>query len=544
MSMPLDPSALSLEEQVGQLIMVRYPDQDLLREMLAAGHAGAFYFGMKGQSPAQVVATLNDLQRIAKVPAIVAFGFACTDFGTGLVKGNMMRLGATRDPDLVYRMARGETAEQRGYGFHIPGLPVLDVNVEPANPIINTRAFSDDPALVTELGLAALRGVLDGRGVTCTMHFPGHGNTRDDSHIRVPVDERPLETLWELDLLPYRAAFAAGLVNGVCTNHVHYPCLEPGPPAPATISRRIVTGLLRERLGYQGLIMSDSLTMKPMKDAYGIEEAAILTVLSGHDLILQDYQSEPRITHAALVAAVQSGRIPAAQVQASAGRVLRLKQWLGLLDDPYTDPALIPERVATPALKALAQEIAEKAVTVLEDAALPLRVSDPARCLVIANGSDVAWNEDMEYALLPTHERLHRAVRQRLPGAQTLTLSEAMGAEELAAAWQQAQTAEYLVFGLFTRVLCYHEDSIGLKPQYADLIRRVVASGKPCALLNFGNPYLLADLPPAPAALCTYDEDCPESLEAAVAALFGEIKTTGRLPVRVSDRYPRGHGRR
>lgn len=533
---------MTLEEKIGQLIMVRYDDRSLLAEMLAAGHAGSFYFGMKGHSAEAVVGELNRLQGLAKVPAIVAFGFACTDCGTGLLKGNMMRLGATRNPDLVYRMARAETEEQRAYGFHIPGMPVLDVNLEPANPIINTRAFGDEPGLVTDLGLAALRGLRDGRGLSCAMHFPGHGSTRDDSHIRVPVDDRPFETLWDCDLVPYREAIPQGLLNGLCTNHVYYPCLQSGPPAPATISREIVTGLLRNRLGYDGLIMSDSLTMKPMKDAYGIEEAAILTVLSGHDILLQDYQSDPRLTHRALCEAVQSRRIPLAQVEASAARVMQAKHWLGLLQDRFTDPARLPERVATAELKALALEIARQAVTVLEDEALPLRVSDPGRCLVIVNGSEVAWNEDMEYALLPTHERLHRAILRRLPGARTLTLSPEMAPEELTAALQQAREAECVVFGLFTRVLCYHEDSIGLRPPHAALIEQVAGLGKPIALLNFGNPYLMAGLPRAAAALCTYDEDCPESIEAAVEVLFGEVKAQGKLPVKVSTHYPCGHG--
>lgn len=533
---------MTLEEKLGQLIMVRYDDREILAEMLAHGYAGSFYFGQKGQ-PAEAVATeLNRLQALAKVPALVAFGFACADCGTGMLKGNMMRLGATRDADLVYRMAYAETREQRAYGYHIPGLPVLDVNLERTNPIINTRAFGDDVQLVTELGVAALRGVMDARGVTCAMHFPGHGSTKADSHIRLPVDDRCFEDLWSTDLTPYREAIRQGVINGLCTSHVHYPCLNAGPPAPATISRKIVTHLLRGRLSYDGLIMSDSLTMKPMKDAYGIEEAAILTVLSGHDLILFDYASDPRITHAALVEAARSGRIPLEQIDASAARVLKLKEWLGLFEDRFTDLTRIAERVGTPELKALALEIARQSVTVLENAAVPLRVSDPSRCLVIVNGSDAVWNEDMEYALLPTHERLHRAIKQRLPQARTLTLSEQMTPEELAAALAQANEAETVIFGLFTRVVCYHEDSIGLRPQCVDLIREVAATDMPLALLNFGNPYLMSDLPRASATLCTYDEVCPESIEAAVEVLFGETKAQGKLPVRVSEKYPFGHG--
>jgi len=223
---------LTLEEKLGQMLMVRYPDRDLLADMLAQGWAGSFYFGMKGMGPEAVVGELNRLQTLSKLPALVAFGFACCDFGTGLLKGNLMRLGATRSRELAYKLGYLETTEQRGYGFHFPGTPVLDVNTEPRNPIINTRAISDDADLVCDLGLEICRGVMDARGLVCAMHFPGHGATIHDSHIVMPTDDRPFETLWGLDLLPYRRGIARGVINGICTNHNYYPGLLPSPPAP------------------------------------------------------------------------------------------------------------------------------------------------------------------------------------------------------------------------------------------------------------------------------------------------------------------------
>lgn len=533
---------MTLEEKVGQMIMVRWPDRDILRDFLQRGWAGSFYFGMKGQSAADVAATLNDLQRDAKIPAIVAFGFACTTCGTGLLQGNLMRVGATRDPELAYKLAFIESVEQRAYGFHIPGMPCLDVNTNPANPIINTRAISDDAGLVTEIGLATLRAQKDARALSCVMHFPGHGDTAEDSHIRIPTVHRTAEELWDVDLLPYRVAIPQGLITGICTNHNHYPAYEDGPAAPATISRRIIHDLLREHLGYQGLIYTDSLTMKPMKDNYGIEEAAILSVLAGHDIILQDYNSDPHITHTALVEAVRSGRIPLAEVEASVTRIMQAKAWLGLLDNPLVDLAAIPEQVATPEYKAFALEVAQRAVTVLEDAALPLRISSPEKCLVIANGRETLFDADMGLEHLPNFQQFYAALQRRLPGAVTCTLGEEFPAEDLARARELAADAEIIVCGLFSRVLCYHEDSIGLAAPYRQLLENLVATGKPVVICSFGNPYLMAETPRAAGALCTYDEECPESMEAAAAALCGEFKTSGKLPVRVSAQYPFGHG--
>jgi beta-N-acetylhexosaminidase len=536
-------AAMTLEERLGQMLMVRYPDRAILAEMLARGQAGSFYFSMKGKPTADVIEELNRLQRLARVPALVAFGSACCDCGTGLLNGNQMRLGATRSPELAYELARSETTEQRAYGFHVPGTPVLDVNTNPANPIINTRAFSDDPGVVTELGLAMLRGIVAGRGVTCAMHFPGHGATAHDSHIGTPTDDRSAEEIRRIDLAPYRAAISQGLINGLCTNHVHYPAFEPGPPAPATVSRRVVTALLRDELGYDGVVMSDSLTMRAMKSAYGIEESAVLAACAGHDILLQDYESDPRITLAALVKAVESGRLPLAQVEASALRVLRLKEWLGLFDSALTDPSAAAGRVATPAHRALALRVAREAVTVLEDAALPLSPSPSTRCLVVTTGAEAARNVDMDIAFLPTGERFVRAIRRRLPQADVMRLETQLEGGASAAVLRRAAEADVVVWGLFTRVVCYHEESIGVPPDHVHLIRQIAASRTPLVLLNFGNPYLMKDLPRAAGALCTYDQDCPESIEAGVEALFGGIRARGKLPVAVSRDYPFGFGR-
>lgn len=396
-----DVATMATEEKVGQMMMVRYPDRGILEAMLRAGTAGAFYFGMKGLSAAEVAETLNRLQAMAKVPALIAFGSATTSCGTGLLRGSQMRIGATRSPELAYQIADREACEQRAYGCHIIDSPCLDVNTNPANPIINTRAFGDDPELVAELGLAMLQGIMDARAVTCGMHFPGHGATADDSHIRMPVDSRDAETLWRVDLLPWRRAIERNLLNAVCTNHVHYPALAPGRVEPATVSRAVITGLLREKLGYQGLIMSDSLTMKPMKDEFGIAEAAVRTVLAGHNIILQDYQSDPAITLRALVEAVEADRTPVEQVNASVTRILAVKHWLGLFDSPLVDVGRLAERVATADNRAFAMHVARQAVTALEADALPLRIPQGAVCVAITHGG------------VPAADMTRRAPRRR-----------------------------------------------------------------------------------------------------------------------------------
>ena len=532
-------STLPTAGKIGQMLMVRYPDREILERMLRNGTAGAFYFGMKGLSATAVAETLNHLQSVARVPALIAFGSSTTSCGTGFLRGAQMRIGATRSPELAYQIAYREAREQRAYGCHIIDSPCLDVNTNPANPIINTRAFGDDPELVTELGLAMLKGIADGRAISCGMHFPGHGATADDSHIRIPVDARDADTLWHLDLLPFRRAIEQDLLSGVCTNHVHYPALTPGRVEPSTIARGVITGLLREKLGYQGLIMSDSLTMKPMKDEFGIAESAIRTVLAGHDIVLQDYQSDPAITLLALVEAVDSGRIPMAQIDASVARILARKRWLGLFESPLVEVDRLAERVATPDNRAFAMQVAQQAVTALEAAALPLRVPHGADCVVVTHGGAAGSGNDAQSASdgAPGVPGFLHELRKRLPEVRHIALADAT--DEARAMISQAHT---VIFGLFPRVVCYHEDSVQLAPACADLIRQVATTDQQLVLLDFGNPYILQGLPKAAATLCAYDHDCPESIVATVAALFGEIPTPGRLPVTIPATYPFGAG--
>jgi len=536
-----DVPAMSLAEKVGQMMMVRYPDRGILEAMLKAGTAGAFYFGMKGRSAVEVAETLNRLQAMAKIPALVAFGSATTSCGAGLLRGSQMRIGAGRSTELAYQIAYREACEQRAYGYHIIDSPCLDVNTNPANPIINTRAFGDEPELVAKLGLAMLQGIIDGHAVTCGMHFPGHGATADDSHIRVPVDNREAEVLWRVDLLPFRRAIERKLLSAVCTNHVHYPALAPGRVEPSTVSRAVITGLLREKLGYRGLIMSDSLTMKPMKDEFGIGEAAVRTVMAGHDIILQDYQSDPAITLQALVEAVEAGRIPMEQINASVVRILTVKGWLGLFDNPLVDVDRLAERVATADNRAFAMLVARQAVTALETAAAPLRIPPGARCVVITHGGAAGSGHDAQSATAagPGVPGFLHALRQRLPAVRHVEIGPG---SELDAAWAAAGQAHTVIVGLFPRVVCYHEDSVRLAAPCVELIRKCAAAGKQMVLLNFGNPYVLQGLPKAHATLCAYDHDCPESVVATVAALFGEAHAPGRLPVTIPDTYPFGAG--
>jgi beta-N-acetylhexosaminidase len=534
-----DFKSLTLEQQVGQMVIARLQDWPLMERYAKQGIISGMTPSITKLPPTEVVEFTNRFQKLSPIPLLFGWGGVSYSGGTEVRLGQTMRLGATRNAALCREAARIEAVESRALGYQLAGAPVLDVNLNPDNTIINLRSISDDVDLVIRLGAKLARGTLDGGAAPIFMHFPGHGATRGDSHIEMPEAARSLEELEAVELKPFATLIRRGLARVICTNHCCYPALEP-ERKPATLSRRIITGLLREKLRYEGVIMSDSLTMRPIKENYGIEEAAIETVRAGHDLILQDYRSDPQITLDALVRAVRQGRIPLAQVEQSVKRVWKLKRELGLFEQRLVDPAKLPQVFATKASAELARRIARESVTLLENSAGPLRAAAKPAVCVISNGSAATVDEDNTVKHSPTNHHLNEQIHQRLPGAQTVVLSTTMKPAEIERAFAAAQKADVVVFGLFTRVRSYVEDAIRIPKPFRGLIERA-AAGRTVALLNFGNPYVMADLPRAGVALCTFS-DATDSIDAAVQALFGELKPQGALPVRISARYPFGHG--
>ena len=540
-SKPPDFASLTLEQQVGQLVIARQQDWPLMERYARQGLISGMTPSITKLSPTEVAEFTNRFQKLSPIPLLFGWGGVSYSGGTEVRLGQTMRLGATRDPALCREAARIEAQEMRALGYHLAGTPVLDINLNPDNTIINLRSLGDDVELVTALGAQLAQGTLDGRGSPIFMHFPGHGATRGDSHIEMPEAARTLAQLESVELKPFADIIRLGLARVICTNHCYYPAWEPDRKIPATLSRRIITGVLREKLGYQGVIMSDSLTMRPIKDNYGIEEPAIEAVIAGHDLILQDYNSDPKITIDALGRAVRQGRIPLAQVEQSVKRVWRLKQELGLFAQRCVDPAEIPRLFATPASAEVARRIARQSVTLLENRGGPIKAASNPRVVVISNGSTATIDHDNAVKHSPTNHRLNTEILRHLAGAQTLVLSTEMKQPEIEQAWAMAQQADVVVFGLFTRVRSYNMDAIRLARPYREMIERTAATPRTVALLNFGNPYVMADLPQPALSLCTFS-DAADSIDAAVQVLFGELNPEGRLPVTISPRYPFGHG--
>ena len=283
----------------------------------------------KGEALA-IAALLNRLQRASALPLLFTADF---EGGAGYIVDGATRLpramasGATRDPGLAERAGRLGAGEGRAMGVHVDFYPVVDVNVNPANPVIGIRSFGEDPEFVARMATAYMRGIQAGGMLATAKHFPGHGDTATDTHLDLAVVEHPRSRLDAVELVPFRAAIAAG-VDAVMSSHIRLPALDPTEGLPATLSRKVLTGLLRQELGFAGLVFTDSMSMHAISRRFTPERAAAMAVQAGADIVLDP--PDPEAALRGIREAVERGEIPREQIDRSAERILSAKARLGL----------------------------------------------------------------------------------------------------------------------------------------------------------------------------------------------------------------------
>ena len=534
---------LTLEEKIGQMIACRFQGEfrnaddpyirDLESLVTRSGIGGLILF-----APARVCETaelVNAFQKLAKVPLLMASDFergAANRVTAATLFPPFMALGATGSEDLAYAMGRSTALEGRAMGIHMTYAPVVDVNVNPDNPIINTRSIGEDPALVARLADAFIHGVQDNGMIATAKHFPGHGDTSQDSHSLLPTITGDLDRLRRVELFPFQAAIDAG-VKSVMTAHLAVPALDPTPGLPATLSAPIMTGVLRRQMGFKGLIVTDALEMGGVTAAFSTEEAALRAVLAGVDQLL--LPPEPAKVIAYLAAAVRDGRVPLSRIDESVRRILEAKASVGLPRNRYVDVEALRQRVAPQASLDLAAKMLERSVTLVknEAAALPLAVA-PDKLVVLSLSGDLG---DF-FAGQP----FVGALRERFPQAAAFYADADTGQDRLDEAFARAGGADVVVLALFSR-LSDRKGSVGLEPRHIELIERLAAlpDGPKVVAVSFGSPYLLRHFPGVDAYLCLY-KDTADSQTAAARALCGETDITGKLPVTIPGLYPAGHG--
>jgi len=534
--------ALTLEEKVAQMIGVRafgvYTNprsaeyQSLIEEVETLKIGQITIFESDVYAAAKI---LNDLQRRAKIPLLVG-----ADLERGLAfrvrRGVVpipyaMAIGATRSEEAAYFSGLVTGREARAIGIHWAFAPVADVNNNPDNPVINIRSFGEDPGLVGRLSSAYVRGARDGSILSTAKHFPGHGDTSADSHLTLPIIASNLERLNKVELPPFEAIFRQG-VDAVMVAHIAVPSVDPTGD-PASVSRPITTGLIRDQMKYRGLIVTDAMEMSGLDVAWS-GDAAVRAVKAGCDLVL--LPKDAKIAVREISRAVREGRIAETQIDASVLRLLKTKESLGLHQNRFVDEAEIGKYVGRPEDIQEANRITQASITVVknEGGVLPLAVERPLRILHLILSSD-ARNDNISG--IPESEFARRYVKavNRYVGPD---LNPEVTNDIVAQA--QGGAFSHVVVSAFVRVTS-SKGTASMADSHASLLSRLSTGGPPLIVLAFGSPYLLRQAPEIPVYLAAYG-GVDAAQRATIGALFGEFDIAGQLPVTLPDLFPVGHG--
>ncbi|MFM9370255.1 glycoside hydrolase family 3 protein [Streptomyces sp. Da 82-17] len=554
---------MSLEEKVGQLFVMRVyghsatePDQaDVDKNLEEAGVrnaaeliakyrvGGIIYFGWahNTRDPHQIADLSNGIQRAARqlpsrTPALIA-----TDQEHGIVA--RVGLPATLVPGAMALGAGGSRADTRraaliagrelaAMGIRQNYAPVADVNVNPANPVIGVRSFGSDPQAVARLVAAQVEGYQEGGVAATSKHFPGHGDTKDDSHYSLPTIHHTREQWNTLDAPPFEAAIAAG-IDSIMTAHIVVPALDPAED-PATLSAPILTGILREQLGYDGVVVTDSLGMQGVRTKYGDDRVPVLALKAGVDQLLNP--PKPEVAWNAVLQAVRDGELSEERLDASILRILELKARRGLFRNPYVTHDGVDRNVGTRTHRATAELIADRTTTLLvnEGGLLPLSPREQRDVLVV--GADPASPSGTTG---PPTAVLAGALTELGFTATRLSTGTAPSAAKIDEAVAAAEGKDAVVVGTY---------NVTASSAQRTLVQRLIATGVPVVAVAVRNPYDVAQLPEVRGYLAAYSWTDTE-LRAAARVIAGRTSPAGRLPVPVQRAddpgtvlYPVGHG--
>jgi beta-N-acetylhexosaminidase len=567
---------LSVEEKVGQLFMIwvraeflniNSPQYLQLREAMLKYHIGSFAmtvpyeppFLYKSQ-PYEAAVLLNRLQQDSKLPLLIAADFErgiTMRINGGTVFPHAMAFGAAGKLEYATAFGRIAAQESRAIGVNWNFFPVSDVNSNPANPIINTRSFGEDPQQVGNMVASYIRGAHESGTLTTAKHFPGHGDTATDSHLGVAQVTGDMQRLNATELAPFRKAIEAG-VDSIMVAHVTVPALDPDPTHVATTSATIVTGLLKKQLGYKGIVITDALDMAGLTNLYRNEigRAAVDAFKAGNDVLLIPADLDASV--AAMLKAVHSGEIPDARLNESVLKILEAKASLGLQKARLVDLDKISEVVGKPENLALGQQIADDAVTLVRDNSmvLPLKktgtvqpslpyqkMEEPGDRVVL-----VIFSEDVRTT---SGRALERQMRQRVPDATVIYVDPRITAamsEAVLKAVNRAQSVVAAVYMVPTAGKMTKADngavrnSVALESSSGLLLQAILdRAAQKTIVVAAGNPYLAQDFPAIQNYLCTFSDETVSEIS-AVKAMFGEIEIRGHLPVSIPNIAVRGAG--
>jgi beta-N-acetylhexosaminidase len=550
---------MTLEEKVGQLfITYAYGETadttnpadvaanqkawgvDNAQQLIDKYHlGGVIYYAWSNNTnnPHQIAGLSNGIQRAeagqrVPIPALIA-----TDQEGGIVArvgppaaqfpGNMA-LGATRSDADAKQAAAITGQELKAIGINQDYAPVSDVNVNPDNPVIGVRSFGSDPSMVAGMASSQVDGY-QGAGIAATAkHFPGHGDTDVDSHIALPRINHTREQWEQIDKPPFQADIDHG-IDVIMTAHITVPALDPTPGLPATLSKPIMTGILRNEMHYNGVIVTDALGMGGVSGVFGDDKVPVMALNAGVDMLLKSPDGELDLQYNSVLNAVRNGDIPMWRIDQSVARILTLKFKLGLFKNPYVDESQVDSVVGTPEHINAAQQITDRTTTLVKNDANVLPLSASTRRNVLVTGWGASTTQTLANDIAARGQNVDRFY--------TGTPSDAV----IAQAVEQAKTHDLTVV---TTDKAWSDPQV----QQQKLVHQLVATGKPVIVVAVQEPYDIAHFTEAQTYLATYSYGAV-AIDSLARVLFGEVNPTGRLPVMVPKAgsqtdvlYPYGYG--
>lgn len=474
--------------------------------------------------PYQTAVFLNRVQKLSKLPLLAGGDF---ERGASMrLNGvpqypHLMAFGAANDPALTQALGRATAREARALGFHWIYAPVGDVNSNPDNPIINIRSFGEDPKLVAAHVGAFIRGAHsdpERRVLVTVKHFPGHGDTATDSHISLGVVHASRERMEEVEFVPFRAAIAAG-VDAVMTAHLAAPALEP-ELIPATVSRKIVSGVLKGEMGFKGIITTDAMDMQGLSKMFPLGEAAVRALEAGVDVLL--VPTDARAAVRAVVEAVRTKRISLERLNESVRKVLEAKVSAGLHRQRYVDVQAAGEAIDSPEERDLAESVASRAITL---------VKNEGGLIPLDKGAEGCYFVLSQNRFSSQGIGLTENLRAAAPKSKVALLDPQLPAETLRAQVKEAESCASVAIFTFVVTAAYQGPAV-LPGGYAGFVEALIATGRPIAMISMGDPYLLRAFPKVSAYMAAFSTAGP-SEQAAVRALFGDAPISGKLPVSI-----------
>lgn len=529
---------MDIEDLVGGRLLLAFRGKELTPEIKAAlknyRPAGLTLFrSLNIDNPVQLRQLTESLQRLAQSlnlpPLLIATdqeGGQLMAVGEGAtpLPGNMA-LGATGSAELARKAGAVLGQELAAMGVNVNYAPDCDVNINPHNPVIGIRSFGENPGEVARLASAMIAGIQSAGVAATAKHFPGHGDTSGDSHHGLPSVPHDLERLHRVEFPPFQAAIAAD-VKLMMTAHLALPALDGPDAPPATLSRRILHGLLREQLGFNGLIVTDAMDMGAIRQGDALGRDALRAAAAGADLLLlTSNPDDQRRVHASLLQALQRGELAPEAASASVERILSLKRWLA--GHPQPDLSV----VGGAAHRTVAAEIAERSITLVRDnsSLLPLQLKPDQRVAIILPRPIDLTPADTSSYITPG---LSAALRRYHPSVDEHMFSYAPEPNEIAGLLERLRDYDILILGTLNAYA---------SPGQAEFVRQALKLGIPTVVIALRLPYDLAAFPEAGTYVCTYSILEP-SMRALARALFGKVGFKGRLPVSIPGSYTTGYG--